>query len=146
MSRDDPYRITQRAVLRWCSIAARRNAPGNVREHHMKKFVALYTAPVAAMDEIRRTRSPERMKEFNDSWMKWVKSHEKSFVDVGSPTGKNKRVSKDAIQDVKNEVLGYSVVQAETHEEAAKIFQDSPNLQIPGAYIEVLEYVEMPER
>jgi len=112
----------------------------------MKKFVAIYMAPVAAMDEIRKNRSPARMKEFNDSWMKWVKSHEKSFVDVGSPTGKNKRVTKGSIQGVQNEVLGFSVVQAETHEEAAKIFRDTPNLQIPGAYIEVLEYVQMPER
>jgi hypothetical protein len=107
-------------------------------EHTMKKFVAIYMAPVAAMDELRRTRSPERVKEFNDSSMKWVKSHEKSFVDVGSPTGNNKRVTKDKVQDVKNEIIGYSVVQAETHNEAAKIFQDTPNLQIPGAYIEGL--------
>jgi hypothetical protein len=112
----------------------------------MKKFVAIYMAPVAAMDELRRTRTPERMKEFSDSWMKWVKSHEKSFVDVGSPTGNNKRVTKDKVQDVKNEILGFSVVQAETHDEAAKIFQDTPNLQIPGAYVEVLEYVPMPDR
>ena len=112
----------------------------------MKKFVAIYMAPVAAMDEIRKTRSAERMKEFNDSWMKWSKSHEKSLVDVGSPTGKNKRVTKDKIQDVQNEVLGFSVVQAETHEEAAKIFQDTPNLHIPGSYVEVLEYVQIPER
>ena len=112
----------------------------------MKKFVAIYMAPVAAMDEIRKTRSPERMKAFNDSWMKWVKSHEKNFVDVGSPTGNNKRVTKDKIQDVKNEILGYSVVQAETHQEAAKIFQDTPNVQIPGAYVEVLEFVQMPDR
>ena len=112
----------------------------------MKKFVAIYMAPIAAMDELRKNRSPERMKEIDDSWMKWVKSHEKSLVDRGSPTGKNKRVTKDKVQDVKNEILGYSVVQAETHEEAAKLFQDAPNLQIPGAYVEVLEHFEMPAR
>jgi hypothetical protein len=112
----------------------------------MKKFVAVYMAPVAEMDKLRKTRTPERMKEFNDSWMKWVKSHEKSFVDVGSPTGNNKRVTKDKVQDMKNEILGFSVVQAKTHQEAAKIFRDTPNLQIPGAYVEVLECVQMPER
>jgi hypothetical protein len=119
---------------------------GKPEEHTMKKFVAIYMAPIAAMDELRKNRSPERMKEIDDSWMKWVKSHEKSLVDRGSPTGKNKRVTKDKVQDVKNEILGYSVVQAETHEEAAKLFQDAPNLQIPGAYVEVLEHFEMPAR
>jgi hypothetical protein len=112
----------------------------------MKKFVAIYMAPMAEIDKFRTSSSPERLKEVNDSWMKWVKAHEKSLVDRGSPTGKNKRVSKDKVQDVRNEVIGYSVVQAETHEEATKIFKDAPNLQIPGAYVEVLEHFELPER
>jgi hypothetical protein len=112
----------------------------------MKKFVAIYMAPIAEMDKLRANSTPERMKEVDDSWMKFAKSHEKSLVDRGSPTGKNKRVTKDKVQDVKNEVLGYSVVQAETHEDAAKIFKDAPNLQIPGAYVEVLEFFQMPGR
>ena len=91
----------------------------------MKKFIALYMTPIAGMDEIRKNMTPERVKEMNESWLKWAASHEKSFVDVGSPTGKNKRVSKDKVQDVRNEVTGFSVVQAETHEEATKIFRDN---------------------
>jgi len=110
----------------------------------MKKFVALYMAPVAGLDEMRKNTSPQQMKEWNESWMKWAKSHEKSFVDRGAPAGKNKRVAKDSVRDVRNEVTGYSVVQADSHEDATKIFQDNPMLQMPGAYIEVLEYVEMP--
>jgi hypothetical protein len=96
------------------------------------------------MDEVRKNMTPERAKEVNESWLKWAASHEKSFVDLGSPTGKNKRVSKDKVQDVRNEVTGFSVVQAESHEEATKIFRDNPILNMPGAYIEVLEWVQMP--
>jgi hypothetical protein len=109
----------------------------------MKKFVALYMAPVAGLDEMRKNTSPEQMKEWTDGWTKWAKSHENSFVDRGAPAGKNKRVSKDGVRDVRNEVTGYSVVKADSHEEATKIFRDNPMLQMPGSYIEVLEYVEM---
>ena len=109
----------------------------------MKKFVALYMAPVGAFDDMMKNQDPAQMKSMSDGWNSWVKSHEKSFVDVGAPTGKNKRVAKDNVRDVRNEITGYSVVQADSHDDAAKIFKDNPMLAFPGAYIEVLEYVEM---
>ena len=64
-------------------------------------------------------------------------------IDVGAPTGKNKRVAKSGVKDVRNEVTGYSVVQADSHDAATKMFKDNPMLQYPGAYIEVIEYMEM---
>ena len=100
-------------------------------------------APVGAFDEMMKNPDPAKMKEMSDSWNSWIKKHEKSFTDQGAPTGKNKRVAKGSVKDVRNEVTGYSVVQAESHEEATKIFTDNPMLQTPGAYIEVLEYMEM---
>ena len=100
-------------------------------------------APVGAFDEMMKNPDPAKMKAMSDSWNSWIKSHEKSFVDVGAPTGKNKRVAKGNVKDVRNEITGYSVVQADSHDEATKIFNDNPMLQYPGAYIEVLEYMEM---
>ena len=39
----------------------------------------------------------------------------------------------------------YSVVQAESHEAAAKIFgKDHPHLQWPGAWIEITEIMPVP--
>src|SRR6516162_10083576 len=54
------------------------------RRKLMKKFVALYMAPVAEMDQARQNMTPERAKEMTDGWRKWAKSHEKSFVDPGT--------------------------------------------------------------
>jgi len=110
----------------------------------MKKYIALYMAPVGAFDEMIKNPDPKAMKETNESWNKWAKSHEKSFVDQGGPVGKNKRVTKEGIKDVRNEVTGYSFVQANSHEEAAKMFQDNPSFAYPGAYVEVIECTEMP--
>jgi hypothetical protein len=109
----------------------------------MKKFIALYMAPVAAMDEMRKNPNPEKDKKWMDSWNAWMEEHKASFVDVGAPAGANKRVMKDSVKDVRNEVTGYSVVQAESHDEAAKLFQGNPMLQMPGAYVEVMEWVPM---
>jgi hypothetical protein len=46
---------------------------------------------------------------------------------------------------VKNNVGGYSIVQAETHEAAAKLFgKDHPHLHMPGAWVEILEIMPLP--
>ena len=101
-------------------------------------------APVEEMQKMMKNSKPEDMKKGMDSWKSWMDSHADQFVDQGAPLGKNKRVTKGKIVDMRNEVTGYSVVRADSHEEAAKMFQDNPHMEIPGAYIEVLEWVDMP--
>src|SRR5262245_52338217 len=110
----------------------------------MKKYIALYMAPIGAFDEMMKKQDPAEMKKMNDGWMAWVNAHKSSFVDQGAPAGKNKRVTKDGVKDVRNEVTGYSVVQADSHDAAAKLFKDNPMLAFPGAYVEVIEWMEMP--
>ena len=109
----------------------------------MKKFVAIYNAPSAALDEMKKSMDAEQSKAMMDSWKNWMEANAASFVDQGAPLGKNMRVTKDGVESVRNEINGYSVVQAESQEEATKIFMSNPQLQMPGAYIEVLEWVEM---
>jgi hypothetical protein len=68
-----------------------------------------------------------------------------SIVEGGGPLGKTKRVDLNGASDTKNDVGGYSVVQAETHDGAAKIFgKDHPHLQMPGAWIEIIEIMPIP--
>jgi hypothetical protein len=38
----------------------------------------------------------------------------------------------------------YSIVEAESHDAAAKLFSDNPHLQIPQAFIEVMEIPPLP--
>ncbi|MDD2786350.1 MAG: hypothetical protein PHS79_05720 [Patescibacteria group bacterium] len=110
----------------------------------MKKFLAIYMAPIAELDKMMQNTSKEQMKEMDATWLKWIDDHKDSFVDVGAALGKNKRVTKDGVSDVRNELTGYSIVQAESHEDACKIFEDNPMFEMPGAYVEVLVWVEMP--
>lgn len=111
----------------------------------MKKFMAIYMAPVAEMQKMMQDSTKEEQEKGMREWQKWMDDNKEHFVDVGAPLGKNKRIAADGVEDVRNEIAGYSIIKAETHDDAAKIFAtNQPHLQIPGAYIEIMELVAMP--
>jgi hypothetical protein len=110
----------------------------------MKKFLALYRADASGMSEMMKSATPEQRKKGMEAWEKWVDDNKASLVDRGAPVGKTKRVDTKGTHDAKNDVCGYSIVQANSSDEAVKIFgKDQPFLQMPGAAIEVIEIMEM---
>ena len=77
--------------------------------------------------------------------MKWMGDNKASLVDGGAPLGKTKRVNSMATSDTKNDIGGYSIVQAESADTATRIFgKDHPHLQMPGAWVEVIEIMQIP--
>ena len=111
----------------------------------MKKFLVLYMANGAEFEKMMKESTPEQQKKGMDAWMKWMSDHKASLVDGGAPLGKTKRVDAKGASDTKNEVGGYSIVQAESAAAATKMFgKDQPHLQMPGAWIEIIEIMEMP--
>lgn len=111
----------------------------------MEKYFALYLMPVAEIQKMMATTKPEEMKAGMDAWRKWMVEHKDIFVDEGSPLGKTKRVTADGITDTKNDITGYAIVEAESHEAAAKLFEGQPHLMMPGASIEIMEITQMPD-
>lgn len=105
----------------------------------MEHYFALYMAPVEEMEKMMATSSPEDMQKGMEEWSAWMEAHQEAVVDIGAPLGRTMRVTVDGISQVKNEVGGYTIVQADSHEEAASLFKDSPHFQIPGAYVDVLK-------
>ena len=74
-----------------------------------------------------------------------MEKHQKAIVVDGSPLGKTKRVSASGIADIRNDLAGYVVVQAQSHEAAAKLFENHPHFTIsPGDAIEVMECLPIP--
>jgi len=111
----------------------------------MKKFLALYTADADKMADMMKNSTPEQREKGMKAWMKWMDHHKTSFVDRGAPVGKTKRVDSKGTKDAKNDVCGYSIVQADSADEAAKMFgKDSPHFQMPGAAVEIIEVLEIP--
>lgn len=85
------------------------------------------------------------MKQGMEAWMKWTMDNKASIVDMGSPLGKTKRIDKNGVSDSSNEMGAWTVVQAETKEDAAKMFENHPHFMVfPGDRVEVMECLPMP--
>ena len=116
----------------------------------MKRFVAIFTGSEAARaewkqlpEEKRKAREEQGMK----AWMDWGKEHGSAIIDSGTPLGKTKRVTRQGISDIRNQMGAFSIVQAESHEAAAKLFLNHPHFTIfPGDGVEIMECLPIPER
>ena len=116
----------------------------------MKKFLAIYTGSASSeamkqwyqlSEEDRNAREKAGM----EAWGKWLESKQGQIVDVGTPLGKTKRISKKGIEDIKNQMAAYAIVLAESHEAAAKLFENHPHFSIfPGEAVEVMECLPLP--
>jgi hypothetical protein len=104
----------------------------------MKRFLVTYLVPASVMAAWKDT-DPAQRKEAQAQWKKWMTDNANMFVDTGAGVGKTKLVNTQGTSDTKNDIMLYSVVQAESHEAAAKSFQDHPHLQIPQSSIEIME-------
>jgi hypothetical protein len=77
--------------------------------------------------------------------MRWGGKHEAAIADAGTPLGKTKRVDAEGMTDGRNAICGYVVVEAETHEAAARLFLDHPHFSIfPGESVEIMECLPPP--
>ena len=118
----------------------------------MKKFLAIYIGTEAAMarsrwNELSEAERKARNSKGFEAWMAWGKTHADAIVEQGSPLGKTKRIAPDGIADIKNVMAGYVVVRAETHEAAAKLFENHPHFSIfPGDSVELMECLPMPKQ
>lgn len=115
----------------------------------MKQFLAIYLGSAEsfekykAMDEM--TRQGKDMAGM-EAWGKWAAAHQDAIVNDGSPLGKTKHIDKSGVTDVRNDLGAWTVVQAQSHEEAAKMFENHPHFTIfPGESVEVMEILPMPK-
>ena len=118
----------------------------------MKNFLAIYLGSVTSpgqaqwnkLDEAtRQTRMASGMK----AWGDWMATHHGAIVVEGGPLGKTKRTSADGLSDTKNNMSGYIIVRAETHEAAARMFENHPHFAIfPGDSVEIMECLPIPGR
>jgi hypothetical protein len=111
----------------------------------MKKFMVLYLASEADFETMTKSSTLEQQKKGMEGWMKWMNDNKASIVDGGAPLGKTKRVDRTGASNTKNAIGGYSIVQAESHDAAARLFgTDHPHLHMPGAWIEITEIMPLP--
>jgi hypothetical protein len=116
----------------------------------MKTFLAVYTgsdssANHAAWGKLTEAERNEREGRGMQAWMDWGAAHQAAIAENGGPLGRTKRVTQDGVADIRNNLAGYVVVRAESHEAAAKMFENHPHFAVfPGDGVEIMEVLPIP--
>jgi hypothetical protein len=106
-----------------------------------KKFLVLYRVPTHVMEDWAKTDPATRKaaeQKMQGDWQRWMSAHAK-MITLTEAAGKTKAVASGGIRDIKNDIMLYSVVEAENHEIAAQAFANHPHLTIPESSIEIME-------
>jgi len=64
------------------------------------------------------------------AWGAWMGKHKDVIVEHGGPLGKTKKISPNGVEDISNDMGGFCVVRAASHEAAAKLFENHPHFSI----------------
>lgn len=109
-------------------------------------FLGSKTSPqMKAWTELSEAERNAKAQEGIAAWKAWVAKHQASIVGMGGPLGKTKKVSVHGIEDVSNAMGAYTIVHADSHEAAAKLFEDHPHFAIfPGESVEIMPILPIP--
>jgi hypothetical protein len=92
-------------------------------------------------DGDRRAKEREGMA----AWKAWVEKHHAAIVSMGGPLGKTKKVTQRGIDDTSNHMGAFTVVRADSHEAAARLFDQHPHFSIfPGDCVEIMSVLPIP--
>ena len=100
-----------------------------------------WTAWTALPDAERRAKEREGIA----AWKAWVEKHQAAIVAMGGPLGKTKKVSAGGVEDVSNQMGAFTVVRADSHAAAARMFENHPHFAIfPGEAVEIMPVLPIP--
>ncbi|HEY4345074.1 MAG TPA: hypothetical protein VGN05_12060 [Parvibaculum sp.] len=111
----------------------------------MPRFLAVYTMKPEDFARFRST--PKSEQDAVDAvgikqWMDWEERNATFFADRGGMVGKTTRVTKDGIANVMNPLCGYIVIEADSIEAAARLFENHPHFTVfPGDGVDIMPIV-----
>jgi hypothetical protein len=109
-------------------------------------FLGSKTSPrMTAWNALPESERHAKQQEGIAAWKACSKKHHAVIVGMGGPLGKTKKVTQHGIEDTSNEMGAYMVVRADSHEAAAKLFENHPHFTIfPGESVEVMPVLPIP--
>jgi hypothetical protein len=117
-----------------------------------KSFLAIYLGSInsarqAEWGKLDEETRQKRISQGMTAWGQWMEKHQAAIIVEGGPLGKTKQISPAGIADIKNGMSGFIVIHAESHEAAARMFENHPHFAIfPGDHIEIMECLPIPGR
>ena len=109
-------------------------------------FLANKSSPrMTAWNALSEEARHAKMQEGMAGWKAWVDKHQAAIVGMGGPLGKTKKISDSGIEDISNLMSAFTVVSADSHEAAARMFENHPHFTIfPGDSVEVMPVLPIP--
>lgn len=99
---------------------------------------------MAAWNALPQAARQAKEREAIAAWNAWAEKHAQAIVS-GGPLGKTKRISERGIEDISNEIGAFTVVRADSHEAAAKLFENHPHFTLfPGDAVEIMPVLPIP--
>src|SRR5689334_7915674 len=99
----------------------------------------------AAWDALSESDRRPKEQEGMAAWKAWAEKHQAAIVAMGGPLGKTKKVAQRGIEDISNDMGAYTIVRADSHEAAAKLFEKHPHFMIfPGDSVEIMPVLPIP--
>lgn len=115
----------------------------------MPKYLAVYTMK---HEDFARFRSlPKAEQDAIDAegipkWMEWEERNAAHILNRGGMVGKTTRVMREGTAPAANAICGYLIVEAETAEAAARLFEDHPHITVfPGDGVDIMPFVTDPD-
>ena len=118
----------------------------STNDTYLAVFLGSKTSPkFAAWNALPEGERRAKEQQGMAAWKAWVDKHQGAIVAMGGPLGKTKKVDAQGIADVSNEMGAFTVVRADSHEAAAKMFEGHPHFAIfPGESIEIMPVLPIP--
>ncbi len=111
----------------------------------MSRFIVLYQAPLGVAERFAQA-TPEEAAAGVKKWVDWAERTGTALVDPGKPLANATKVTRTGTAASDTRVIGMSILQAETMEEALGMVEDHHHVQwAEECEIVVLEEMAIPE-
>lgn len=111
----------------------------------MRRYIVLYLAPKTVAERFAQA-TPEEAQQGLQLWIDWQKKIGPGLIDPGKPLGNALKVTGSGITKSDTNVIGMSILQAETMDDALEMVKDHHHLHwAENCEIELIEEVPIPE-
>jgi len=111
----------------------------------MGRYIVLYEAPLGIAERFAQA-TPEEAMVGMQLWIDWAQKIGTGLVDPGKPLGNAMRVTPSGVAAIDSNIIGMSILQAESMDEALSMVKDHHHLHwAEDCEITVLEEMPIPE-
>jgi hypothetical protein len=111
----------------------------------MSRYIVLYHAPLDVAQRFARATPEEAALGLKD-WIDWSEKLGSALVDPGRPLGVSRRITQSGVTDGREDIIGMSVLEAESMDEALSMVENHHHLRwADECSITVLEEMGIPE-